>query len=94
MHRRFGSLIHRRQQVLFELLEPSAASAGAASPGTSEAALPACTASPAVEGGGAAGGSGWMSLPHRVVWAVASLDSVLLYDSQHAQALAAPGRRC
>ncbi|KAL1525958.1 hypothetical protein AB1Y20_020784 [Prymnesium parvum] len=33
--------------------------------------------------------AGWMDLPYRVVWAVATIDAVIMYDSQHQEPLLA-----
>lgn len=57
--------------VLFELRADGAAPADAA----------------AAAGDGAASDRNWMALPYRVLWAVASLDAVMLYDSQHSEPL-------
>ena len=74
--------------VLFELRGDAAAAAPAADAAAAGAAAADGAAADGAAADGAAGEQrNWMALPYRVLWAVASLDAVMLYDSQHAEPL-------
>eukprot|EP00962_Isochrysis_galbana_P038116 scaffold13472_cov129-Isochrysis_galbana.AAC.3 len=64
--------------VLFELRPPAASEERAAEPAVPAAGTPL---------GETPAASSWLPLGYRVVWAVATLDAILVYDSQHASPL-------
>ena len=80
--------------VLFELLPTAPPAASSPSGGAAEkrgeaAEAGAADATPALSPGAkpAAAEPSWADLPYRAVWAVASLDSVIVYDSQRSAPL-------